>query len=197
MVGACQVSDGGSVRAFAANLIDTKNVRQIRDDARCRRCRFTHDLLRIRSMCTPRRLVMYRPPTCDILHPPLSCTYRTAPHPPPLYIPPPTDSARVVNRRTKAGTDRHQMASHSADQHIAHSQHCTSHHHKHNNISSLPNGARQYAGSYRRKRQCSSGEALQDARTNYQMRVTGSGAVPRSPYALLPSPSLPTYLTGP
>ena len=124
------------------------------------------------------------------------CRVRTAPHPPPLYIPPHTDSARVVNRRTKADTDRHQMANHSADQHTAHSQRCTSHH-KHNKVSSLQNGARRYAGSYRRKRQCSSGEALQDARTSCQMRVTGSGAVPRSPYAPLPYPSLPTYLTGP
>jgi hypothetical protein len=96
MVGSCQDADGGCVLltlslSFYGNeaLIDDdvfgRAGAQIRDDARSRRRRFAHDLLRFCRMRVARRLVLHRPPPRTILYPTLSCAYSPFLHsfPPP------------------------------------------------------------------------------------------------------------------
>ena len=61
--------------SFLSSTCDDKRgvgLNQIRDDARGRRCRFVHDMLRFCRLRVARRLVLHRSATRIILHPPLS-----------------------------------------------------------------------------------------------------------------------------
>jgi hypothetical protein len=167
MVGLCQVADGGFATMPGADDADLRMTY----------CAFVVCALLDNWSCIdlPRAL--------SYIH---RCRVR-------LFLPPPSSSILMQYRRTKAGTDRRQMASRSADRHTAPSQLSTSHPHLHhhsnsNNTSNLPNGARRYGGSYRPSRPCSSEAVLQGARTSYQMHVTDSGAAPRFPYVPLSPP---------